>query len=84
LSKWDKQWGKWEKGDKDKGKGKNKDKGHKLLNRAEDGNMICFSFNNKDHGCKGNCNMLHICRICQGDHPVFECPKRGKGKGKHQ
>jgi hypothetical protein len=84
-TKWDKQWGK-AKGDKNKDKDKDagKGKGVKYLNRTEENLMICFSYNNKDHGCKGNCGMEHVCRICLGPHPTFECPKKGKGKGKQE
>ena len=62
-------------GNKGKGKGKGK---VKLMAKTADGRMICFAYNNEKEGCTGSCSMLHVCRVCGGDHPMFECPKAKK------
>ena len=37
---------------------------------------ICFAYNNKKEECKQgeNCPMVHVCQLCQGDHPLHLCP----------
>ena len=37
---------------------------------------ICFSFNNENENCDGQCGMLHVCQFClEPDHPKHKCPK---------
>ena len=50
-----------------KGKGKGK---------ASNGKAICFAYNNGT-ACKGTpCPLLHICQVCEGNHPKSDpsCP----------
>jgi hypothetical protein len=37
----------------------------------------CFHFNRAENGCRnGNCNFLHQCVVCGGDHSFSTCPRR--------
>ena len=64
------------KGKKDKGGGKGKKgtdlpAGVTLLSKSQ-GEKICFKYGSgrcKNAGCK----MLHVCQICEGEHPWKEC-----------
>ena len=61
-----------------KGKGKGTGKGKDTVARTPDGRMICLAYQTPN-GCPGGCNMLHVCygKGCQGNHPFYQCPKRG-------
>ena len=52
--------------------GKGGKPGPKLLWKTDDGRNICFAYNSSK-GCKGNCDMAHICRFpgCGKAHPAF-------------
>ena len=66
-----------EKGGGKKGAGKGRGAGaNKRLQTSHNGKPICFAFNNKGEGCKDgkNCARSHVCQMCQGDHPLHECP----------
>ena len=57
--------------------------GAKWLSKTEDGRSICFAYSNPDENCDGSCGMVHVCRICLGNHPTLSCKGKGKGgKGK--
>ena len=57
---------------KSKQKGKGKYKGEFLHSTTPDGRQLCFAWNNKAEGCKGDCNRVHACRICLSSaHPTF-------------
>jgi len=61
-----------------KGKGKGKDKklpAGKALLTVHNKEPICFAFNNKNEGCKkgAECKRVHVCQICLGPHPMFQC-----------
>ncbi len=70
------------KGKKGKSKLKGKKGGDSLHSITPDGRQICYARNNKKEGCKGNCQRLHVCRICldQG-HPTYEHPTKEEKKG---
>ena len=61
-------------GKKQKGEGKGKgDKGPKKRDKTKDGLSICFNYN------KGKCTIAgcvhqHVRQLCEGDHPMTECP----------
>ena len=61
---------------KSKGKGRDKGKGkapgHRL---TPDGKQICFAFNNPHEKCTGTCDRAHVCRLCLGNHPAFQCTR---------
>ena len=61
--------------DKSKGTDKGKHRGKSLLSRTPDGRNICYAYNNQHEGCRGECGMVHVCRICLGDHPAFRHPR---------
>ena len=64
------------------GGGKGGGKGGKgLASRTPDGRLICFAFNKAEGACSGNCNMLHVCRVClRKGHGMFQC-RQAPGKG---
>lgn len=63
-------------------KGKGKYKGEFLHSTTPDGRQLCFAWNNKSEGCKGDCNRVHACRICLSTaHSTFQ--HKGDG-GKKQ
>ena len=79
--------GHWDKGSskgkgkgQHKGKGKGKDKGKGKGKRGHittpDGKQICFAFNNQHEKCSGSCDRAHVCRLCRGNHPAYECDRR--------
>ena len=42
---------------------------------------ICICFNNYDIGCKGRCNFVHQCYVCDSkDHGKKDCPKKSGRK----
>ena len=58
---------------KSKHKGKGKYKGEFLHSTTPDGRQLCFAWNNKAEGCKGECNRVHACRICLSTaHPTYQ------------
>ena len=56
------------------GGGDDDDDKKKVKSRTPDGREICYKFNNKGEKCDGACNRIHVCQICLGKHPRFECP----------
>ena len=67
------------KGKHKKGKGKTKGKGQSLHGVTPDGRQLCFAWNNRLEGCKGDCGRVHACRIClDTSHPTFERPTDAK------
>ena len=42
------------------------------LRSKSNGKPICFKYNDK-HCNKKNCSMVHVCQICEGDHPWPKC-----------
>ena len=76
---WEDDRGSWKRpGPKGGGKGKGKGakgggKGSgKLHANTPDGKQICFKYNNKDEGCSGGCQRIHVCRKCFKKHPLFK------------
>jgi hypothetical protein len=78
---------KWQKGNKQGGKkgggqggggggGDDPDGGSnkKIKSKTPDGREICYKYNNKGEKCDGQCNRIHVCQICMGKHPRYECP----------
>ena len=58
---------------KSKQKGKGKYKGEFLHSTTPDGRQLCFAWNNKAEGCKGDCSRVHACRICLSTaHPTYQ------------
>ena len=44
-----------------------------------DGRQKCYKF--QKGRCSGECGRVHICLLCNGDHPMMKCPKRpGQGR----
>ena len=48
-------------------------------NKTPEGREKCYKYQKKQ--CPGNCGRVHACLACGGTHPVWECPKRPRGKG---
>lgn len=66
---------------KTKHKGKGKYKGEFLHSTTPDGRQLCFAWNNKAEGCKGDCNRVHACRICLSTaHPTYRRKADGAKK----
>ena len=61
---------------KAKGKGKGKKKG--LYSRTRDGSFVSFAFNNAS-GCRGGCDMKHVCQLCLATHSMADCTLGGQG-----
>ena len=62
------------------GKGKSKVKqggksSGKLNSKTADNKPICYAYGSKDGCRKATCNMEHVCQICFGRHPHYECSK---------
>ncbi|CAK0887969.1 unnamed protein product [Prorocentrum cordatum] len=62
-----------------KGGGKNRLGGEILLRKTPDGRNICFACNNERENCRGDCGAVHVCRICLGNHPVYQHRPGGRG-----
>ena len=46
-----------------------------LKDVTEDGQQICYAWNNPGEKCWGNCGFAHACRACgKPDHTVAMCP----------
>ena len=45
----------------------------KLKNKTVSGKPICYKYNNKEEKCVGVCGRAHVCQLCLGDHPRYEC-----------
>ena len=45
-------------------------------NFTPDGRAKCFKFNKGK--CDGSCGYVHACLVCNGSHPISECPRRPK------
>ncbi len=76
----------WQPKGRGKGKGKGKGKGDRdkdnsqgLLSTTSDGRPICYKYNNQWEKCKGRCNYIHVCRRCEGRHPMHMCDNSGAG-----
>ncbi|CAK0883391.1 unnamed protein product [Prorocentrum cordatum] len=50
-----------------------------LLRKTPDGRNICFACTNEQENCRGDCGMVHVCRICLGNHPVYQHRPGGRG-----
>ena len=69
-----------DKGDKGRGKGKTKTKGKLSHSKTPDGKPICYRYNDKTRTCTSKkCKFIHVCSLCLGKHPAFEC--RGAARG---
>ncbi|CAE7216749.1 unnamed protein product [Symbiodinium natans] len=55
------------------GKGQSKGKFAALKRLTEDGQQICFAFNNPHEKCRGKCGRAHVCQLCLGKHPMHAC-----------
>ena len=79
--KWRAKGDKDTKGGKGSGKGPKGDKGDgKGNDRTPDGRPICYRYNDKTNPCKRRtCKFVHVCRICLGQHPAFNCKGAASG-----
>ena len=71
--------GKGDGGRKGKGSGKqNRRTGWKSTstNVTPDGRLKCFAFQRGK--CQGGCGKVHVCLICNGDHPMTQCHRKPK------
>ena len=62
---------------KGKGRGTSARPTKKLHVKTPDGRPLCFKFNNSDKCTAKNCNFVHLCQKCLGNHPKSACPKKG-------
>ena len=62
---------------KKKAKGKGKGGKSHLHTRTRAGDSICFQFNGAS-GCRGGCNMKHVCQVCLASHSMADCPQGGQ------
>lgn len=49
--------------------------GDVISGRVATGEQICFAWN-RERGCEGGCDRVHVCELCMLDHPKRECPDR--------
>ena len=67
-------------GPKGKGKKAGKSKGKEGHTVTPDGKPICFRYNDNTKKCNGKkCRFIHVCSLCLGKHPAYQC--RGPAKG---
>ena len=46
----------------------------RYANKTPDGKSVCFRYNNLGQPCqRANCKFEHVCGLCFGDHPMYEC-----------
>ena len=46
----------------------------KLQVKTPDGRPLCFKYNNNNNKCNSkNCNFVHQCQRCLGNHPKSAC-----------
>ena len=64
----------------DGGQGKGKGKSKLLTHTTEDKHggvfSICYKWNQGKPCAETPCTHKHVCRICQGDHPMSQCNKK--------
>ena len=60
--------------------GGGKNKGKENHTATPDGKPICFRFNDNRKKCSGKkCRFVHVCSLCLGKHPAYQCKGPAKG-----
>ena len=70
------------KNDKGKGRGGGIRPTKKLFVKTPDGRPLCFKYNNNAKCAAKNCNFVHQCQRCLGNHPKSSCRSGGNDTSK--
>ena len=54
----------------------------KLFVKTPDGRPLCFKYNNNAKCAAKNCNFVHQCQRCLGNHPKSSCRSGGNDTSK--
>ena len=72
---WDNKYSKkYKKGDKKSGRGNGGSWRGGESAKTPDGRAKCFKY--QRGACTGACDRVHVCLVCNGQHPANQCPRR--------
>ena len=72
---WDNKYSKkYKKGDKKSGRGSGGSWRGGESAKTPDGRAKCFKY--QRGACTGACDRVHVCLVCNGQHPANQCPRR--------